>query len=159
MDNEKKKYPVFKHTETDLQNITTVQTDIGGENVIEELKKKYEKRGIPVKVQDDTGKEHEFMALDFKTLTDKAGDPVLYFKFKATNLILYITTPHPDTLKCLQDLRNSVRGFPFEIELRDYMLDMKDMLRNLQQQQKGEVKLEDGIHPHMKKYFKDDFKS
>ena len=159
MNQDKKKEPVFKHTETDLQNITTVQMDEEGKKGLDDLKKKYEKRGIPVKVQDDTGKEQEFMALDFRTLTDNAGDPVLYFKFKEPNLLLYITTPHPDTLKCLQTLKDSVRGFPFEIETRDYRVDMKDMLRNLQQQQKGEVKPEDGMHPHMKKYLKEDFKS
>lgn len=156
----KKNKPVFKHTETNLQNITTVHMDnIGGaKGAIEALKKKYEKRGIPVKVMDDMGKEHEFVALDFKTLTDGAGDPVLHFKMKAKNLILYLTTPHPDSLNCLQTLKKSAMGFPFEIEFRDYMVDMKDLLRNIQQQQKGPVGVEDGIHPEMEEYLKDDFK-
>lgn len=153
----KKNTPVFKHTETDVQNITTVQMDCGKE-VLEELKKKYERRGIPVKVMDDQGKEQEFVALDFKTLTDGAGDPVLHFKMKAKNLILYLTTPHPDSLKCLQTLKVSAVGFPFEIEFRDYLVDMKDLLRNIQQQQKGQVGVKDGIHPKMEKYLKDDFK-
>ena len=151
---------VFKHTETDVQNITTVQLDnIGGtKEAFEELKKKYEKRGIPVKVMDDMGKEYEFVALDFKTVTDGAGDPVLHFKMKAKNLVLYLTTPHPDSLNCLQTLKNSTVGFPFKIELRDYMVDIKDLLRNIQQQQTGQVRVEDGIHPEMKEYIKDDFK-
>lgn len=152
----KKKKPVFKHTETDVQNITTVQ--IGTKGALETLKKKYEKRGIPVKVMDDMGKEHEFFALDFKTLADGAGDPVLHFKMKAKNLILYLTTPHPDSLNCLQTFKKSASGFPFEIEFRDYMVDMKDMLRNIQQQQKGQVTVEDGIHPGMEKCLKDDLK-
>ena len=159
MSKNKKKKLVFKHTETNLQNITTVQIDEDGEKALEELKKKYEKRGIPVKVEDDQCKEQEFIDLDFKTLTDGAGDPVLHFKMKAKNLILYLTTPHPDSLNCLQTLKNSIRGFAFEIEIRDYMVDIKDMLRNIQQQQKGQVKVEDGIHPNMKQYLKDDFKS
>ncbi len=160
MSKNKKNKPVFKHTETDIQNITTVHIDKieGAKGALEELKKKYEKRGIPVKVMDDQGKEHEFVALDFKTLTDSAGDPVLHFKMKAKNLILYLTTPHPDSLNCLQTLKNSARGFPFEIEIRDYLVDMKDMLRNIQQQQKGQVRVEDGIHPKMKKYLKNDLK-
>ena len=154
--NEKKK-PVFKHTETNIQNITTVQMDCGKE-VLEELKKKYEKRGIPVKVMDDQGKEQEFVALDFNTLTDQAGDPVLHFKLKAKNLILYLTTPHPDSLKSVQVLKKSVMRSPFEIVVRDYLVDIKDMLRNIQAQQKGQVKVEDGIHPNMKQYIEDDFK-
>lgn len=132
--------------------------DESGKEVLEELKKKYEKRGIPVKVMDDQGKEQEFVALDFKTLTDQAGDPVLHFKLKAKNLILYLTTPHPDSLKYLQYLKNSVRGFPYDIEIRDFLVDIKDMLRNLQAQQKGQIKVEDGIHPNMKHYLKDVFK-
>lgn len=158
MSKNKKKKPVFKHTETNLQNITTVQMDCGKE-VLEELKKKYEKRGIPVKVMDDQGKKQEFVALDFKTLTDQAGDPVLHFKLKAKNLILYLTTPHPDSLKSVQVLKKSVMRSPFEIVVRDYLVDIKDMLRNIQAQQKGQVKVEDGIHPNMKQYLEDDFKS
>lgn len=155
----KKNKPVFMHTETDVQNITTVQMDSieGTKEVLEELKKKYETRGIPVKVVDDMGKESEFVALDFKTLADGAGDPVLHFKIKANNLILYLTTPHPDSLKCLQTLKDSAMGFPFETTFRDYLVDMKDLLRNIQQQ-KGQVRVEDGIHPEMEEYLKDDFK-
>jgi len=160
MSEKKKNKPVFKHTETDVQNITTVRMDNteGAKEAIDELKKKYEKRGIPVKVVDDKGKEHEFVALDFKTFTDGAGDPVLHFKMKAKNLILYLTTPHPDSLNCLQTLKNSTRGFPFEIEIRDYLVDIKDLLRNIQQQQKGQIAVEDGIHPEMEEHLKDDFK-
>ena len=79
----------------------------------------------------------------------------MHFKFKAENLILYLTTPHPDSLKCLQDLKNSVRGFPFEIEIRDYMGDIKEMLRMLQQ--KEVPGLNDGIHPEMESYIEKDF--
>lgn len=158
--NNKKNELVFKHTETSLQNITTVHMDNieSAKEALDELKKKYGKLGIIVKMIDDQGKEQEFVALDFKTFTDSAGDPVLHFKMKAKNLILYLTTPHPDSVNCLQTFKNSASGFPFKIEIRDFLIDIKDMLRNLQQQQKGQVKVEDGIHPKMKEYLKDDFK-
>lgn len=160
MSKDKKKKPVFKHTETDLQNVTTLHLENveDGKKVLEEIQKKYQKRGIPVTVKDDEGKEYEFYALDFKTFTDPAGDPVLHFKMKAKNLILYLTTPHPDSLNCLETLKKSVMGFPFKVEIRDYLVDIKDMVKNIQQQQKGQVKAEDGIHPNMEQYIKDDFK-
>lgn len=145
----------FKHTETDTQNLTTVNMGSSdGKKTAEELKKKYEKRSILVKIKDDNGVEQEFYAVDFKTFTDHAGDPVLHFKFKKKNLILYLTTPHPDSLKCLQDLKNSVLGFTFKIEIRDFTEDIKEMLRMLQQ--KEGLDLKDGIHPGMKDYLKDE---
>ena len=151
----KKKKRVFKHTETEIQNVTIVNMGSeDGKKAVEDLRKKFEKRGVQVKIIDDDGKEQEFYALDFKTLTDHAGDPVLHFKLKE-KLVLYLTTQHPDSQKCLKSVMAAVKLYaPPDTQIRDYMVDIKDMLRVVQQKEGQNNK--EGIHPKMKRYLKND---
>ncbi len=137
----------YQHTETDHQRITTLELE--SEDKANEVREQYADQGIKVIVKSDDGIDQEFYALDFKTITDAASDPILHIKFKK-DLVLYLTTSHPDSRKCLEDLNTAVQIASWKtgqtVEIRDFTLDIKETLQATKHGMKG---FKDGVHPQM----------
>lgn len=111
------------HIETNTQRITATDIDV---LEADRLRQEYEKQGIKV-VIDSEGNKLEFFAIGFKTIPDPAGDPVIHIKFKK-GLILYLTTPHPDSMNALRALKYLVSKIsPQPTEIRDFMIDINEM--------------------------------
>ncbi len=150
----------FQHTESDKQRVTMV-SNISKEEALK-LAEEYRKKGVSIKVKDGSGHEHEFVALDFKTVRDKAGDAVLHYKVKGDKsgnweLVVYLLTSHPDTLNALDQLRVMalVKGAK---EVRDFREDVKEQMEIFKKEREGTLKAKEGVHPMMEKYLPDELK-
>ena len=112
--------------------------------------------GIKIKIEDPELKKEgsEMELIGFTTISDKAGDEVLYVKFNhEKKLILYYETPHTESrrvLKLLKEIVHRQESLGLKYQLRDMRDYLKECYRNIKAKEAGKLKTKPGKHPDMK---------
>lgn len=129
----------MKHYEGDKIRLTQVDD-------FDQVKNLDEKSGIPIKYKDI-----EFIFYPTMVVKDPTDLIIFAYKFNhKERLILYYNLPHPDTDKMIQILKvvSEINGYQLS-NIYEYLPEMYETGQKLS---KGEIELEEGVHPNMNEY-------
>lgn len=141
----------YEHVETDEVRSTIIKKgdDPEGEAFFDEYEREIAYRiKMGLCLEDGRGGEFIFILSGFTTLTDPAGDPILYYKvIEGGRGLLYLKTEHPSC----DSVFRSVEAFAnvWRMQIKDAKTFMKEIDSTMKKVRSGEIKPEDGIHPKM----------